>query len=192
MPKVNNKTFNSNIPPYNACVGNNGGATDRIYAEGYKDAVEILLNAVFNEGYFLDRMVYPIIYNARHYVELSLKTTVQTLQEIYKVKKCSVQVTGMKGHSLRILMREVKRLSVIEPVYKEVVVELEKYVLDFCEIDDSAETFRFSKSHDGKVHLEDQDCINLYDFAKSFSKMSELLEWLDSINLSLLDYITTS
>lgn len=189
MPKVNNKTFNSNNPLYNACVGNNGGATDRIYAEGYKDAVEILLNAVFNEGYFLDRMVYPIFYNARHYVELSLKTTVQTLQEIYKVKKHSVQVTGMKGHSLRILMREVKRLSVIEPVYKDVIAELEKYVLNFCEIDDSAETFRFSKSHDGKVHLENQDCINLYDFEKFFSKISELLEWLDSINLCLLDYL---
>ena len=27
MPKVNNKTFNSNNPLYNACVGNNGDAT---------------------------------------------------------------------------------------------------------------------------------------------------------------------
>lgn len=188
MPKVNNKTFNSNYPQYNACVGNNGGATDRIYAAGYKDAVEILLNAVFNEGYFLDRMVYPILFNARHYVELSLKLTLETLRAIYKARNFQFQANGTKKHSLRILMNEVKRLSAIEPVYKEVIVELEKFVLDFCEIDDSAETFRFSKSHDGKIHLEDQDCINLYGFAESFSKMSELLEWLDSINLSLLDY----
>jgi len=186
MPKVNNKTFNSNYPQYNACVGNNGGATDRTYAAGYKDAVEILLNAVFNEGYFLDRMVYPIIYNARHYVELSLKTTIETLQVIYKVKNLPFQVSGMKRHSLRTLMSEVKRLSSIESVYIEVVAELEKYVLDFCKIDDSAETFRFSKFHDGKIHLEDQDCINLYDFADIFSKMSKLFEWLDSINLCLL------
>ena len=88
-------------------------------------------------------------------------------------------------------MNDVKRLSAIEPVYKEVIPELEKYVLDFCEIDDSAETFRYSKSHDGRVHLENQRCINLRDFAESFSKMSDLFEWLDSINLSLLEYIST-
>ncbi len=40
MPKVKNKTFNSNNHSYNACVGNNGGATDRTYASGYKDSVE--------------------------------------------------------------------------------------------------------------------------------------------------------
>lgn len=187
MPKVYNKTFNSNYPQYNACVGNNGGATDRMYAMGYKDAVEILLNAIFNEGYFLDRMVYPIIYNARHYVELSLKLTLEYLRLIYKSRSCRFQASGQRGHSLRILMAEVKRLSVIDSVYKEVVNELEGYVSDYYEIDDSAETFRFSKSHDGRMHLENQDCINLKGFAENFSKMSDLLEWLDSINLSLLD-----
>lgn len=187
MPKVNNKTFNSNYPQYNACVGNNGGATDRTYAAGYKDAVEVLLNTVFNDGYFLDRMVYPIIYNARHYVELSLKSTLESLRLIYESRGCRFQANGLKGHSLKILMTEVKRLSSIDPVYQEVVTELEKYVSDYYEIDDSAETFRFSKSHDGKTHLENQDCINLKDFAENFCKMSELLEWLDSISLSLLE-----
>lgn len=187
MTKIKNKTFNSNNPTYNACVGNNGGATDRIYASGYRDSVEILLNAVFDGGCSFDRIVYPIIYNARHYVELSLKLTLEYLRLIYKSRSCRFQASGQRGHSLRILMAEVKRLSVIDSVYKEVVNELEGYVSDYYEIDDSAETFRFSKSHDGRMHLENQDCINLKDFAENFSKMSDLLEWLDSINLSLLD-----
>lgn len=188
MPKVKNKTFNSNDYSYNACVGNNGGVTDRTYASGYKDSVKILLNAVFDGGGILDRLVYPISFNARHYVELSLKLTLESLRLIYKSRRRLCQVNGLKGHSLKILMDEVKRLSAIDSVYKEVVAELEGYVSDYYKIDDSAETFRFSKSHDGKKHLENQNCINLKDFAENFSKMSELLEWLDSINLLLLDY----
>lgn len=188
MPKVRNKTFDSNNPSYNACVGNNGGATDRTYASGYKDSVEILLNAVLDGGCILDRLVYPIMYNARHYVELSLKSTLESLRLIYKSRRCRFEASGMKGHSLKILMTEVKRLSSIDPVYQEVVTELEKYVSDYYEIDDSAETFRFSKSHDGKKHLEDRDCIGLIGFAENFAKMSELLEWLDTINVLLLDY----
>ena len=87
-------------------------------------------------------------------------------------------------------MDEVKRLSAIDSMYKEVVMDLERYVSDYYKIDDSAETFRFSKSHDGKKHLENQDCIGLIGFAENFSKMSELLEWLDTINVLLLDYET--
>ena len=188
MPKVKNKTFNSNNPSYNACVGNNGGATDRTYASGYRDSVEILLNAALDGGCILDRLVYPIMYNARHYVELSLKSTLESLRLIYKSRRLQCQVSGLRGHSLKKLMDEVKRLSPIDLVYKEVVTELEGYVSDYYEIDDSAETFRFSKSHDGKKHLENQDCINLVDFAENFSKMSDLLEWLDTINVLLLDY----
>lgn len=188
MPKVKNKTFNSNNFSYNACVGNNGGVTDRTYASGYRDSVEILLNAVLDGGGILDRLVYPIMYNARHYVELSLKSTLESLRLIYKSRRCQFQVRGLKRHSLKILMDEVRRLSSIDPVYKEVVTELEGYVSDYYEIDDSAETFRFSKSHDGKKHLEDRDCIGLIGFAENFAKMSELLEWLDTINVLLLDY----
>jgi len=184
MTRVCNKTFNSSNPEYNACVGNNGGVSIRTYASGYKESVKILLKNVFKNSACLDILVYPIVYNARHYIELSLKSTIEYLDVFNKIldsRYCAER--NLKTHSLKDLMVNVKKLSAVEPRYKEVVECVEEYVSDYYEIDDSAETFRFPLFHNGKKkHLEDQGCINLEDFADQFSKMSEQLDLLDTIN----------
>lgn len=41
MLRVDNKTFNSLNPTYNACVGDNGGFYMHAYVKGYREAVEI-------------------------------------------------------------------------------------------------------------------------------------------------------
>lgn len=184
MTQVCNKTFNSSNPTYNACVGENGGASIRTYASGYKESTAILLKKVLRNSAYLDILVYPIVYNARHYIELSLKSTIEYLDFFNKVlnpKFCAEK--NLKTHSLKELMNKIKVLSAVEPRYKEVVECVEDFVSDYYEIDDSAETFRFPLFHNGmKKHLEDQGCINLGDFADQFSKMSEQLDLLDTVN----------
>ncbi|WP_290734623.1 MULTISPECIES: hypothetical protein [unclassified Fibrobacter] len=184
MTQVCNKTFNSSNPTYNACVGENGGASIRTYASGYKESTAILLKKALRNSAYLDILVYPIVYNARHYIELSLKSTIEYLDFFNKVlnpKFCAEK--NLKTHSLKELMNKIKVLSAVEPRYKEVVECVEDFVSDYYEIDDSAETFRFPLFHNGmKKHLEDQGCINLGDFADQFSKMSEQLDLLDTVN----------
>lgn len=183
MKKVSNKTFNSNNPIYNACVGKNGGATIRTYALGYKQSVLILLKNVLKNRTCLDTLVYPIVYNARHYVELSLKSTIEYLNFINLVFVPNYKKEELRTHSLYKLMNCVKRLSAVEPRYKEIVDCIGNFVSQYYEIDDSAETFRFPMSHQGhERHLENQGCINLDDFAKQFCKLTEQFEILESVD----------
>lgn len=180
--KVDNKTFNSLNPTYNACVGDNGGFYMYAYVKGYKEAVEILLEKVLTERYLLDSLVYPIIYNARHYVELSLKASIDNLKYINQILGNKCDLIKTKTHQISHLWNIEKNLSSAEVRYKDVVLKLEEFVLDYSDMDDSAETFRFPKDHNGEFHLKTQGCINLEAFAKRFSEMSEVfdaLSWMD-------------
>lgn len=183
MFKVENKTFNSLNPTYNACVGDNGGFYMRAYVKGYKEAVEILLEKVLAERCLLDSLVYPIIYNARHYIELSLKASIENLQYINQILGNKCDLIKTKTHQISHLWDIEKDLSSVEVRYKDVILKLEEFVLDYSDMDDSAETFRFPKDHNGEFHLKTQGCINLEAFAKRFSKMSEVfdaLSWKDN------------
>lgn len=188
MTQVCNKTFNSSNPTYNACVGENGGASIRTYASGYKESTAILLKKALRNSAYLDILVYPIVYNARHYIELSLKSTIEYLDFFNKKLKPEHNAKALKTHSLKNLMNEVKTLSAVELRYKEIVKSIDKFVSDYYEIDDSAETFRYPYSHDGKeMHLKDQECINMKDVAKHFPKMVKKFERLDAINICLFN-----
>ena len=176
MFKVDNKTFNSLNPTYNACVGDNGGFYMHAYVKGYREAVEILLERVLAESYLLDSLVYPIIYNARHFVELSLKASIDNLKYINQVLGNKCDSIKTKTHQISRLLNTERDLSSAEIRYKEVILKLEEFVLDFADMDDSAETFRFHKDHKGEFHLKTQGCINLEAFAKRFAEMSEAFD----------------
>ncbi|MCU4339130.1 hypothetical protein KTH08_18045, partial [Acinetobacter dispersus] len=82
-----NKLFSSennpyDITKYNACVGNNGWVGMSTYIDGFHSSTVILLEALINDvdkksydGFFwgVDTCVYPILFSARHFLELFLK-----------------------------------------------------------------------------------------------------------------------
>ena len=78
---------------YVACVGENGGTDNCDIREGFKTSVNIMINAVEN-GEYEDTLIYPVVYNVRHSIELSLKiiiekiicedTRCQVLEDFYK------------------------------------------------------------------------------------------------------------
>lgn len=176
MFKADNKTFNSLNPTYNACVGDNGGFYMYAYVKGYKEAVEILLEKVLTERYLLDSLVYPIIYNARHYVELSLKASIDNLKYINQILGNKCDLIKTKTHQISHLWNIERDLSSADIRYKNVVSKLEEFIQDYSDMDDSAETFRFPTDHKGEFHLKTQGCINLEAFAKRFAEMSEAFD----------------
>ena len=178
MLRVDNKTFNSLNPTYNACVGDNGGFYMHAYVKGYREAVEILLERVLTERYLLDSLVYPIIYNARHFVELSLKASIENLKYINQIlgNKCDIIKTNT--HHISNLWEIVKDLCSAESRYENILLKLEEFVSDYSDMDDSAETFRFPQDRKGEFHLKTQGCINLEAFAERFAEMSEAFDAL--------------
>ena len=69
-----------------ACVGDNGGTTDEDIRNGFKRTVELLTESLKTGSEVEDLLVYPIVYNARHSIELSLKIVIKMLWRIEEKK----------------------------------------------------------------------------------------------------------
>lgn len=185
MSVISNKTFNATNPEYNACVGNNGFVDLGTYSYGYKEAVEILIQKTLAHQTTLDAIVYPMVYCARHYLELSLKKIIESISKINFVYDGHFIPPDVKSHSVFYLWGEVKRISAVDERYEKGINSLEEYINDYPGIDDSAETFRYPVDHDGNKHLVGQHCINLLDFSIRFAEMSSKIDDFEALCDSL-------
>lgn len=78
-------TINGNFR-YTACVGTNGGYDQSTIYNGFKDAVDTLIESIGDNRTQADAMVYPILYCIRHCIELFLKSSYQSIQYINCLK----------------------------------------------------------------------------------------------------------
>lgn len=191
MEKENifNNTFglgNGRFDWMNACVGTNGFPDSFTYAEGYLRTPEILTDYILknNKRGDVDFLVYPIVYSARHGIELSLKTILVDMAELRGLDVSVLDVT--KIHSIKKLWDAIidfakktdKRLY-----YK--AKKIEGYIQDFVAIDDTAQTFRYPESNVGATHLEKTPIINLVRFVVFFKKLTKGLRELIEFTLKL-------
>jgi len=73
---------------YNACVGHNGSPDLYYYANGFADSVFLLIDALTSgQRALLDTLIYPICFNLRHSVELTIKGQIHDLSQLTKLRK---------------------------------------------------------------------------------------------------------
>lgn len=190
-----NNTFglgNGRFDWMNACVGTNGFPDSLTYAEGYLKTPEILADYIYknNKRGEVDLLVYPIVYSARHGIELSLKTILIDMAELRGLEISVPDVT--KIHSIKKLWDAT--IDVAEKTDKRLhykIKKIETYILDFVAIDDTAQTFRYPESNVGATHLEKTPIINLVRFVVFFKKLTEGLREIIKITLHLKDEYKT-
>ena len=85
-----------------ACVGDNGGTTDEDIRNGFKRTVELLTESLKTGSEVEDLLVYPIVYNARHSIELSLKIVIKMLWRIEEKKGICYSEEVLKERKKRI------------------------------------------------------------------------------------------
>lgn len=161
---------------YNACVGHNGGPygyNDLAY--GYFFAGKKLTDSVLDDTYNLDVLIYPIIYVFRHAIELSLKYFSIELARIFSEKN------GAKfNHNLLDNWTIVKKYLVMIKEFDSgcgLIVEIEKILINFNEIDAKGEVFRFPESKGGDYYLKDINLINIKEFYKKMERVSEVFSY---------------
>ncbi|MBT1926904.1 hypothetical protein KKZ54_23140 [Enterobacter hormaechei subsp. hoffmannii] len=190
-----NNTFglgNGRFDWLNACVGTNGFPDSLTYAEGYLKTPEILTDYIYknNKRGEVDLLVYPIVYSARHGIELSLKTILIDMAELRGLEISVPDVT--KIHSIKKLWDAT--IDVAERTDKRLYYKtkkIEPYILDFVAIDDTAQTFRYPESNVGATHLEKTPIINLARFVVFFKKLTKGLHEIIKITLNLKDEYKT-
>ena len=119
-----------------ACVGDNGGTYNMDIKNGFQRTVEILIDILNRENEVEDILVYPIVYNARHSIELSLKIIIEQLWEIQNqkgIKKSKEVILHEKKeihtHNIKTLYATIEKLGEIDrriPNYYKKIEDLIK------------------------------------------------------------------
>lgn len=184
---------------YNACVGNNGWTGINAYIYGYQAATLVMLESVLKVNsredvpedancWNIDTAIYPILFSARHYIELYIKGKIHEINS-FKLKK-NIEDKLTRTHKINILWDYFKRiiLETCDSRMDKFLLDIEPYINDFSEIDLTGETFRYPYNQDyTKKHLEDKSLIGLYNFYQKFSALSKQLTDFDL----LISYLYT-
>lgn len=169
----------------NACVGNNGEPGPEYYSGGYDEAVHILCKAIIKKGHSPDEIVYPILFSARHRVELFLKSQIQYVGMIRERKNVDTAKL-IKTHSIEKLWELLNTIAVdCDSRYLPLLDELHEYIEHFVHIDDTGETFRYCYSTEHKKHLQDRALINIEVFYNGYCQLNSIIQRFEETTSTL-------
>lgn len=167
-----NKSFRSDFKNAhkNAVVGGRWiEERDDAVREGFMQATLVLLAVASSGSYIdsetdesghvsIDTLVYPICFNARHFIELFLKDSIRKISNLNKkIPPIEVKAT----HDLMGLWDGFSAAIARDSRLQQDGVLLREVFLEVAEIDNTSMAFRYPSDLDGKVHFPDLVHINL-------------------------------
>lgn len=169
---------------YNACVGNNGAPGIYHYADGYADSVTLLIDGLTQGCGTLDTLIYPICFNLRHAVELTVKGLIQDLSQLAKQYKQPYKPDAeiekvLNQHDISNLWGFFSgQATAFDRRYSAKISETEPLIHCIADTDPTGQTFRYSYSTEIKKHLTEVSLINVMVLREQFVIIRENLESL--------------
>ena len=158
------------------------GADLDVYAAGFREGAEALLEVIRDGGYDRDSLVYPILYNLRHAVELSLKKVIWSARRL-------MDEPGdfPDGHRLDWLW------NTCEPILRRVFPQDQSYatmartVDQLCQLDPAGEGFRYplSSKEAGTRSPTLDPKLRQLDLGALFSDVVRIVELLDGADFGM-------
>ena len=166
---------------YIACVGENGGTDNFDIREGFKSSVEIMIKAVEDRAYE-DTMIYPVVYNVRHSVELSMKIVIEYLLHIYNFRKvsfCNEDKKKIYTHDIETLDTIIQKYYSFDHRIKEKYDKVHPYLKDYY-FDKKGDVFKYESDQNGNPHLIKLGISSIsYDVLKR--KYNEMMSLFDNL-----------
>lgn len=142
-----------------ACVGDNGGTTDDDIRNGFKRTVEILIKSLKVSQEVEDLLVYPIVYNARHSIELSLKIVIKMLWELERKKKISHSVEFIAERKKKLHTHNIEELYKMACENKNIDRRIPAYfeniedMIRFYYFDEEGDAFKYELNKENQPHM---------------------------------------
>lgn len=176
----------------NACVGDNGSRGMFSHIEGYQSATLVMLESILSQyvpntdcnipeqalRWNNDTSVYPILFTARHFIEIYIKQKINAINCLKVQEVVSGKPVG--EHNIKSLWDNF--IKIVEQTKdSRLTIYIEKiapYIQDFNRIDPNGETFRYPYSLEGEMYLKGIGVIGLFNFYNKFTELSKICEAL--------------
>jgi hypothetical protein len=158
---------------WNACIGQQGDELH--YVEGFLEAASELANAVIDKNMLAkrDTLVLPILYNARHAIELVLKYVAGQLFD------CGVIAQRHPAnHDIRGLWDHLIAADVPDEAMRSHLKALERFALSLDRIDDDGQELRYHVNRDGETSLKGESLANIVVIRDNLKELSSVIDGL--------------
>jgi len=165
---------------WNACIGRQGDEEN--YIDGYIDAAKALVETVIEKKLFgaRDTLVLPILYNARHAVELVLKFAADRLAEVEALPRVK-----MLSHDVMAFWRHLRQVG--DEKLRDELAALEPFIESMDRIDADGQALRYHLNRGGERSLDDRALANLEVIRESLDVLSQAILAFKNRTLTFLD-----
>jgi hypothetical protein len=170
------------VSTWNACIGKQG--YEEHYIDGYIEAAMELAGAVIDKKMYekRDTLVLPILYNARHAVELALKFATDRL-----VEAALIQPGGRRNHDLKAYWERLHGASLGDEKLLQIIQALKAFINSLSRIDNDGQELRYHLNRSNDPSLSAYSLANLEVIRASLSDLSEILSVLRNRALTFID-----
>jgi len=182
-PYANDPFFKRKVGgDWNACIGKQGDEEN--YLDGYIEAAMELAGAVIDKKMFgkRDTLVLPILYNARHAVELALKFTTDRF-----VAAGLMPTAGRHDHNIKEYWDRLHAASPGDEKLLQTIQAMKPFVDSLSRIDDDGQELRYHLNRSDDPSLAAYSLANLEIIRASLSELSEIISVLKYRTMSFLD-----
>lgn len=157
---------------WNACVGRQGD--EESYIDGYIQASLLLTSSILKYEMYASRdtLVLPIMYNARHAIELVLKYVTTELSKTKPIQG------PKKTHNINNLLEKLEKIVIPDKVVRDNLSFLRPFVSSLSQIDKDGQSFRFRHGIDDSTNLTNLSTINYRLLLNSLEKLQKIVKTL--------------
>ncbi|BCH27819.1 hypothetical protein [Mesorhizobium sp. L-8-3] len=181
-PYANDPFFKAaDDPDWNACIGRQG--EEENYVDGYIEAAMELADAVIEKQLFgkRDTLVLPILYNARHAIELALKFATDRL--------VAAQIVGgdrKRDHNIKAQWERLHHAAIGDEALSRTIAALEPFIESLSRIDSDGQELRYHRNRDDDPSLADYALANLKVIQTSLGELKTLI---DDLQYRTVDFL---
>lgn len=159
---------------WNACIGKQGDETN--YVEGYLHAAQLLVDTLLEKKLYgsRDTLAMPILYNARHGLELALKFI---LRELVTIDMATARA-GADDHDLQAYWEHLSAQKVGDRACRDQLTELKPFVESFMKKDIDGQELRYFENREGKQSLEELAVVNLPLMRAAIEELRDIVQRL--------------
>ncbi len=171
---------------WNACIGAQAEAEN--YLDGYMEAAFELVDAVIEKRMHdkRDTLVLPILYNARHAVELALKYTAGRLIDA-KILTGDAPL----DHDIASAWQRLSEAHLPDAALRCHIDDLQPFVRSLASIDDDGQALRYVTRTDGTKSMEDRSLANLEVIRVGLRVLARILDDLKHRTIDLVGELWT-